>query len=108
MASFLPVSEIAHIGRQLADTLGAARRLYAVDREPVKITDGPGVGAGRRSGGAAIALEAVTYTYPGRLEPAILRHKSRDSGRLDRGSRRSQRCRKDDTGPSADALLGSR
>ncbi len=71
MASFLPVSEIAHIGRQLADTLGAARRLYAVDREPVKITDGPGVGAGRRSGGAAIALEAVTYTYPGRLEPAI-------------------------------------
>ena len=27
MAAFLPVSEIAHIGRQLADTLGATRRL---------------------------------------------------------------------------------
>src|SRR6185312_9043442 len=29
MAAFLPVSEIAQIGRQLADTLGATRRLHA-------------------------------------------------------------------------------
>ncbi len=71
MASFLPVSEIAHIGRQLADTLGAARRFHAVDREPVKIADGPGVTARRARGGAAIGLEAVAYTYPGRREPAI-------------------------------------
>ena len=33
MAAFLPVSEIAHIGRQLADTLGATRRLYAVHND---------------------------------------------------------------------------
>ncbi|NDH61960.1 MAG: ABC transporter ATP-binding protein [Alphaproteobacteria bacterium] len=30
MAAFLPVSEIAQIGRQLADTLGATRRVYAL------------------------------------------------------------------------------
>ncbi len=71
MASFLPVSEIAHVGRQLADTLGAARRLYAVDREPVTISDGPGIQSERTSGGAAISLENVSYTYPGRIEPAV-------------------------------------
>ena len=45
MAAFLPVSEIAYIGRQLSDTLGATRRLYAVHREPVVVQDGPGVDA---------------------------------------------------------------
>ena len=43
MSAFLPVSEIAHIGRQLADTLGATRRLYAVHNEAVAVRDGPGV-----------------------------------------------------------------
>ena len=43
MAAFLPISEIAYIGRQLSDTLGATRRLYAVHREPVLVRDGPGV-----------------------------------------------------------------
>ena len=43
MAAFLPVSEIAYIGRQLSDTLGATRRLYAVHWEPVLVRDGPGV-----------------------------------------------------------------
>ncbi|MFQ5972214.1 MAG: ABC transporter transmembrane domain-containing protein, partial [Alphaproteobacteria bacterium] len=43
MAAFLPVSEIAEVSRQLADTLGATRRLTAIHREPVAVTDGPGV-----------------------------------------------------------------
>ena len=47
MAAFLPVSEIAYIGRQLSDTLGATRRLYSVHREPVIVRDGPGVDAVR-------------------------------------------------------------
>ena len=34
MAAFLPVSEIAQIGRQLADTLGSTRRVYALSNEP--------------------------------------------------------------------------
>ena len=29
MSAFLPVSEISNVGRQLADTLGSTRRLYA-------------------------------------------------------------------------------
>ena len=41
MAAFLPVSEIAHIGRQLADTLGSARRLHAVEHERILLPMGP-------------------------------------------------------------------
>ncbi|MCZ6888305.1 MAG: ABC transporter ATP-binding protein [Gammaproteobacteria bacterium] len=71
MAAFLPVSEIAHIGRQLADTLGATRRLFAVEHETIAVTDGRGVGASSTSGGAALRLENVSYTYDGRVEPAL-------------------------------------
>ena len=51
MSAFLPVSEIAHIGRQLADTLGATRRLYAVHNEVEAVKDGPGVEAPARGDG---------------------------------------------------------
>ncbi|HEX9328513.1 MAG TPA: ATP-binding cassette domain-containing protein, partial [Reyranella sp.] len=57
MAAFLPVSEIAQIGRQLADTLGATRRVYALANEPIPVRDGPGVPP--RKGAAALALEKV-------------------------------------------------
>ena len=62
MSAFLPVSEIAHIGRQLADTLGATRRLYAVHNEVEAVTDGPGVDAGPRATSAD--PRAVTVLYP--------------------------------------------
>ena len=66
MAAFLPISEIANIGRQLADTLGGTRRLHAVHSEPVAVTDGPGVKhAESRDTGAALELENVMFTYPG-------------------------------------------
>ncbi len=55
MSAFLPVSEIAQIGRQLADTLGATRRVYALANEPIPVRDGTGVPATR--GAAALALE---------------------------------------------------
>ncbi|WP_025772486.1 ABC transporter transmembrane domain-containing protein, partial [Thioalkalivibrio sp. HK1] len=42
MAAFLPISEIAHIGRQLAETLGATRRLHAVHNEVETVQDGAG------------------------------------------------------------------
>jgi len=73
MAAFLPVSEIAQIGRQLADTLGATRRVYALANEPVPVTDGPGVppdAPGRRSP-AALALERVSFAYPGQDRRAL-------------------------------------
>ena len=84
MSAFLPVSEIAHIGRQLADTLGATRRLYAVHDEVEAVRDGPGVESrrdpgiasdsgvvpivGRKiassgSGGVAIEVRDVTFSY---------------------------------------------
>ena len=63
MSAFLPVSEIAHIGRQLADTLGATRRLYAVHNEVEAVADGPGVGAPSRSGGIEIRVHDVGFSY---------------------------------------------
>ena len=64
MAAFLPVSEIAHIGRQLADTLGATRRLHAVHNEVEAVSDGPGVDmpVGRRRG-VAIEVRGVRFSY---------------------------------------------
>ena len=69
MAAFLPVSEIAQVGRQLADTLGATRRIYGLAHEPVVVSDGPGVAP--RPGPAALALGDVSFTYPGQNRPAL-------------------------------------
>jgi len=63
MAAFLPVSEIAHIGRQLADTLGATRRLYAVHNEEVAVTDGGGVSLPEARGGASLEFSDVDFSY---------------------------------------------
>ena len=63
MAAFLPVSEIAHIGRQLADTLGATRRLYAVHNEVEAVTDGRGVGPRSGPGGVEIEVRDVSFSY---------------------------------------------
>jgi ATP-binding cassette subfamily C protein CydCD len=69
MAAFLPVSEIAQVGRQLADTLGATRRIYALANEPVPVTDGPG--ATPRPGPTELALEGVSFAYPGQTRRAL-------------------------------------
>jgi ATP-binding cassette subfamily C protein CydCD len=63
MAAFLPVSEIAHIGRQLADTLGATRRLYAVHNEKVAVTDGFGAPLSAVRGGASVEFSDVDFSY---------------------------------------------
>jgi len=39
LSAFVPLWEVAQVGRQLADTLGAARRLHAVESEPVPVVD---------------------------------------------------------------------
>ena len=41
LASFLPISEIANVSRQLADTIASTRRYYAVQREQPAVVDGP-------------------------------------------------------------------
>jgi len=71
LSAFVPVWEIAQVGRQLADTLGATRRVYAVHAEPVPVTDGPGVPPGQAAGGAALEMSRVTFAYPGRRRPAL-------------------------------------
>ncbi len=63
MSAFLPISEIANVGRQLADTLGSTRRLYAVDNEPVPVTDGPGVVDVDEAVGLPIMLDGVDFQY---------------------------------------------
>ena len=68
MAAFLPISEIANIGRQLADTLGATRRLYAVHQEEVPVRDGPGVVPAQPAG---LAFKGVDFSYGGSKAPAL-------------------------------------
>jgi len=71
LSAFLPISEIANIGRQLAETLGATRRLYAVHDEPVVLADGPGVAASPDRGGVGLDIHDVTYRYYGANRPAL-------------------------------------
>ncbi len=71
MAAFLPVSEIANVGRQLADTLGSVRRLHAVDAEPLPVEDGMGMAPPRVSGGGDITFEGVSFRYDSWAKPAL-------------------------------------
>ena len=69
MAAFLPVSEIAQVGRQLADTLGATRRIYALEREPIPVEDGPGVGPDSAAT-APSAADGTAPSAPNRTAPS--------------------------------------
>ena len=70
MAAFLPISEIAEVGRQLADTFGSTRRIYAVHDEDVPVRSGAGVASPIVSA-PAVVFDDVNFTYPGRTRPAL-------------------------------------
>ena len=70
VAAFLPVSEIAQVGRQLADTIASTRRLRVVHAEPVRVTDGPLEPPVTR-GGSSLHFDRVRFTYPRRTRPAL-------------------------------------
>jgi len=70
LASFLPISEIANVSRQLADTIASTRRYYAVQRETPAVTDGP-LHPPAPAGGSAIRFEGVGFFYPGARRPAL-------------------------------------
>jgi ATP-binding cassette, subfamily B, bacterial len=70
VAAFLPVSEIAQVGRQLADTIASTRRLHVVHGEKVLIADGPATPPVPQ-GGASLAFADVRFTYPGRQRAAL-------------------------------------
>ncbi len=70
LSAFIPLWEVSQVGRQLADTLGATRRVHAIHAEPVPVRDGPGVPAPRATG-PMLTLRDVTFTYPGRRRPSL-------------------------------------
>ena len=70
LASFLPISEIAQVSRQLADTIASTRRYYAVQREQSTVVDGP-LRPPAPVGGSAIRFEGVSFDYPGARRPAL-------------------------------------
>ncbi len=74
MASFVPVSEIARIGKELADTLASARRIFAVEDEPVPVQDGPGTTLTLASHGVPapmLCYERVQFSYGSGDLPAL-------------------------------------
>src|SRR5438067_12006064 len=70
LASFLPISEIAQVSRQLADTIASTRRLHAVHAEQPAVRDGP-LCPPAPAGGSAVRFEDVGFAYPGARRPAL-------------------------------------
>ena len=71
LAAFLPVSEIAQVGRQLADTLGAARRLHQVHAEPAAVTSPLDPVPLVTKHPVAVSFTDVRFTYPGTTKAAL-------------------------------------
>ena len=69
MGAFMPVAELAQVGRRLGDTLGATQRLTAIHSEPVSVRDGPGYSSTVAPHGASNrnvsegAFSSVGFTY---------------------------------------------
>jgi ATP-binding cassette subfamily C protein CydCD len=70
LASFLPISEIAQVSRQLADTIASTRRYYAVHQEEPAVRDGP-ARPPAPTGGSAIRFDGVVFAYPGARRAAL-------------------------------------
>jgi ATP-binding cassette, subfamily B, bacterial len=70
LASFLPISEIAQVSRQLADTIASTRRFHAVMHEVPAVRDGPEHPAAP-VGGSAVEFADVGFAYPGAQRAAL-------------------------------------
>lgn len=70
LATFLPVSEISQVSRQLADTIAATRRLHVVANEPEPVTDGP-LAPPVATHGLSLAFDHVSFAYPGKQEDTL-------------------------------------
>lgn len=70
LATFLPVSEISQVSRQLADTIAATRRLHVVNNEPEPVADGP-LPPPEASHGLSLAFERVSFAYPGKPQDTL-------------------------------------
>ena len=70
LSAFLPISEVADVGHQLADTFSSTQRLAAVEAEPVSVTDGKNHWQGDNHP-VAVRFESVTFHYPGTRKAAL-------------------------------------
>jgi ATP-binding cassette subfamily C protein CydCD len=70
LSSFLPISEIAQVSRQLADTIASTRRLFAVHHEEPAVVDGT-ARPPAPVGGSTIRFDDVDFAYPGARQPAL-------------------------------------
>ena len=70
LSSFLPISEIAQVSRQLADTIASTRRLFAVHHEKPAVVDGT-LRPPAPVGGSTIRFEEVGFAYPGARRAAL-------------------------------------
>jgi ATP-binding cassette subfamily B protein len=70
VAAFMPVAEIAQVGRQLADTIASARRLRVVHDEPVLVLDGER-DLQPSPGGSEIRFEDARFAYAERAQPVL-------------------------------------
>jgi ATP-binding cassette subfamily B protein len=70
LASFLPISEIAQVSRQLADTIASTRRFHAVHREVPAVRDGP-LRPPAPVGGSRVRFADVSFAYPGARRAAL-------------------------------------
>ncbi len=70
LATFLPVSEISQVSRQLADTIAATRRLHVVNNEPEPVADGPLLPPAAAHG-LSLAFEQVCFAYPGKTQDTL-------------------------------------
>ena len=75
MSSFQPVVTIVTVAKELAQTLGAARRFFAVEDEPVTVLDGPASPSGAMSG--TVTFDRVSFAYSA-ADPEALRSLSLD------------------------------
>ncbi len=66
-SSFLPVTTIVTIAKELHQTLAGARRFFAVEDEPVLVRDGPGSALPIDY---SVAFDRVTFAY-GNDQPAL-------------------------------------
>ena len=73
--TFIPVSEVAQVGRQLSDAIGSARRIFSIHDEPVTILDGAGIEVKSKNASlatsGAISFSDVTFAYTPEIGPVL-------------------------------------
>jgi ATP-binding cassette, subfamily B, bacterial len=68
-SSFIPIVTIVTVAKELHQTLGGARRYFAVEDEPVAVRDGPGAELPRT--GLNVRFDGVTFAYGPGEAPAL-------------------------------------